>query len=1590
MRVLISNLAPIGDSEAEFFSQLALAFERRGWEAVLLSTVPCPGFPGKVHDFNWDLQHTLRNADVDAADMDRAVVELDQDKWQPRLRSLIKQGPGSEDVDWTFRQLAGWSSSLLDAVSPDLFLAWNHLCPHAGVLHDLCASRGIATALIERAILPDTWFLAPGGLLGHDCAAGKSWRELDLSDSDLQQFCRTGLTYIADADFTHFDKYAQQQDPAALDTLTARAAELAGPKIVFFPPDDGTLGFVPVEHDDRRASLPQYNSSLEASYALARQSDGLVVFKPHPSLPVEHDPSAPANHVIADIDYRLLIEWSDVVASTGSGLSLIALLSNRPVLDLAHDLFRGKGVCEEPDPDALGEAVRRAATKGLSPERRERIATLVGWLLERHLVTLDGNHEAWRTANDAVTELLEDLDLPTVTRSAAQVTSWQERIGTSTLEEDLGGAPTAAVLLDVDHTLLLGNSTEIFLASARPRWLALLLSTLAAWIWRRPLVRRVFRRVDRDQFRVTAVCCLLPWSVLLWQWTGRKIGRRLLNRDLVDLVSSPQRRVITISNGFARILRPMLHGAAVTWPLIASSLNPLRPTVRTRGKVEAVRNHFPALKLDRAIGVSDSMEDAPFLAACGQGHLLQWPHLWSCSPAYMPFRFTAQAKYNVSGLIWQVFAVDMPLVLLAWANALPQAAAVLLLFAAMHIVYEWGYFDNQFGTLRRESHRKTHPAQERFRSYPIRRMGLIWHVSLAGAAFGLLGITQATTIALWAGAMVALLLTFLVYNRMPTAGRMAVYPVLQVFKYGAVGVVLGAPAIAGVAVLLAQVLWQTTHYWVYRMGGNEKRLPSIAPRWVLYAGLALGLHAVLPAGAEGDSFWPRFLVICAVLPFTGKALQHIYRSLRPAARALAAHVPWRTLARMATAPHRWQARPTVCFYPTFRSAAACTDQWSRAAWYLPQVDGVLEQVWFGCTDEARPGPPPASMGDYTENTSHFQITGSRLQLLVHLLRSRLIVQWDGRSSLWLRLLTLIGHTIVDVRQDEHVHEWGAYARIMWRLRSPRRQQEIINRHQSRFETAARSAVAAHDSDAVLLLGTGPSIRDVALWQLPDMPAVACNTVMLDDDLLHRLDVRFLTFGDCVSHLGVSAYATRFRTDLFKAMSKHTFDIVTTTQFGQVLVDQHPEIEHRVILIPDGPSGPAADLWSSYMCPRLDSTLNMHMIPVAGSIGQTLLFAGFDGKPTDGTCEEDFWAHDDRLQYSAGLVETGHQCHRAFDAHRQRVTPQRFMQSCEASVACLEAADKHVFSLADSWTPAFSERCCAPWRAMTAGVLPIGRLHQLAIDRWHPVCADPHNRIELGAAANTLIFSQIKISAGQTALGSLTVRCDEPVRIRLELARHGKSTPEAASHVFHLSRGVHRLTLPLTVAHDHDLLRLRLQNICSTPVVLEPLQAQVLVLDTGQTCAVEPTAEQLLGQEAIAQGCAAILQTEPHRLLCRLPAGSSVVVRAATGPLQERDARIEFALRADRSVPLQLQWSTAGAQNASRQLQRVTASTTPQWIQLECAGTSCQCVELLVTNEGSAEASIRVDWPVCRIIPGRIASEGSACAITGDRSVGEDL
>jgi hypothetical protein len=379
----------------------------------------------------------------------------------------------------------------------------------------------------------------------------------------------------------------------------------------------------------------------------------------------------------------------------------------------------------------------------------------------------------------------------------------------------------------------------------------------------------------------------------------------------------------------------------------------------------------------------------------------------------------------------------------------------------------------------------------------------------------------------------------------------------------------------------------------------------------------------------------------------------------------------------------------VAYYPRFETQKDLDNHFHRACWYLPRYEGVVEHVVLAGAPGLVPGKRVAHMCGPRGAIDHVQVIDGGRRYEEALAGADIILCWKDFDRAAERFPEATHKLLNVATEDVNAIEYGRYCSIHWRLMSGASRRRLLAGHHARFRKAADTIFGANPRSAVVF-GTGPSIDRCYDFDFSGQVVIACNSIVRSDTIMDHIRPDFICAGDVVSHFGVSAYAARFREDLVGAIAKRKFWFLTTAQFGLLFMLQYPEVADRVILCDQTSDGPVFDLLRNWGLPKLDSTLNIHMLPLAATFSDRIFILGCDGKDADAAKNEDFWAHSSSAQYH-DLVESGHLCHPTFDSRRQATTHDRYLESVRRT---LEEGDRHgkiYCTLAPSRTPGLDTR-----------------------------------------------------------------------------------------------------------------------------------------------------------------------------------------------------------------------------------------------------------------------------------------------------------
>ncbi len=382
------------------------------------------------------------------------------------------------------------------------------------------------------------------------------------------------------------------------------------------------------------------------------------------------------------------------------------------------------------------------------------------------------------------------------------------------------GAHDGPVIVDFDETLYLSNSTEDFLDTARPGWLAKLvlkcLDIIKPW-------RLTGGEATRDNWRIAVIGALFPWVWLAWRLRARTLARNWRNDPLVTQLRGHD--VLVASVGFRPIIAPLLAaiGGGRAYALCACRI--LVPADRLAGKNAAVlRARGPAF-LRESLVVTDSAQDATLLAGAARRCLTVWPGArWqeALSGVYLPFEYVVRVKRSRRYVWTSILQEDYAFWVLASLGAgmalVPHLAGLALLLLSFWTIYETGYVDNDRIAATREAEPRLAPAfkDHRVPTPPVApwvwaaATGYFGNAVLAGSWLVPLG-----TLLAWAGVLVGTSLCFRGFTRLDKRSRIWPFGLLQLARIASFAAVVPLQ-LAGAAALCAHFVAMWLPYLVYR------------------------------------------------------------------------------------------------------------------------------------------------------------------------------------------------------------------------------------------------------------------------------------------------------------------------------------------------------------------------------------------------------------------------------------------------------------------------------------------------------------------------------------------------------------------------------------------------------------------------------------------------------------------------------------------------------------------------------------------------------------------------------------------------------
>jgi hypothetical protein len=388
------------------------------------------------------------------------------------------------------------------------------------------------------------------------------------------------------------------------------------------------------------------------------------------------------------------------------------------------------------------------------------------------------------------------------------------------------------LLVDLDETLYLRNSTEDFIDCAWPGLLALLLlrvlDVLKPW--------RLTGGDTRDTWRVCAISALFPWTHWRWRIKVPFFAKHDVNQELKTVLAMRAQPPVILTSGFKSIAAPLLAAMGFAdAPLIAARMHSFAD--RRNGKLHLATRELGAETVSSSLVVTDSVNDLELLRSCARPLRTLWPrarYRRALGRVYLPGEYTSQIKrpgqrYIIHGILLEDFAFWLLSSIGLAINPATHLVGLLLLLLSFWAIYERGYVDNDLVASRYEADPKLSATFDSVRVATPSLQPWIWALLAGAAAVAILHPDRELFVAYFAPWGAVLILTyscFVVYNRVDKRTRVWLYPLVQ-FARSAAFVVIVPIEPAGVAALGAHVLSRWVPYQLYRLSSG--RWPNAQP-----------------------------------------------------------------------------------------------------------------------------------------------------------------------------------------------------------------------------------------------------------------------------------------------------------------------------------------------------------------------------------------------------------------------------------------------------------------------------------------------------------------------------------------------------------------------------------------------------------------------------------------------------------------------------------------------------------------------------------------------------------------------------------------
>lgn len=822
--------------EVEFnlLKTMELEFQKQGYVMLLWTNVNinAANFNFIPLEFSKKTENFFTNGDKDN------LEQFDIVFWKNHISKLEILYSTNFDI-YDCEYISNYSSSIFKLFNPALFICWSGFEPCYAISREIAISKKIPTLIWEAGILPSTLVLESKGLMSHSQLSYKSIDELSNDFSNAELYLLNQKKQIFPTDF-------EKSKNKCLNLLILGSMDIANG--CYYPKSE-------YKHD-----LGEFTDSIDIAIKLAELNISCnITYRPHPREPKGQQHILCENNISIDTNSSLekSILESDIVIGYGSKSDFTALILGVPFIFIGKGILSGKSCCYEVmTVSDLKEAIYRASLKMDFDLHKGNFKKLVGFLLNQYLYNRIQNADCKKSIIDLVGDAIgyanqnesKNIYKNELSSYGKILKNCHEQeyifnnkylVGKSTaidkIKREISQPEIKNVIIDFDHTLWLGNTTEQFINIATPKLPCEILDKVVSKFWDKNL-GSLKQKIARDHLRVLVLVILTPWNLYRWKLFCRKNINKYWNKDLYDTIDESGKNKLVISLGFNILIKKILNiklGSKFQMPLYASKLFDFSTNIRKKGKVECIKDK---VDLSQSYTITDSIEDKNLLINSHSGILHRWAEpIFEKQLGYYPFRYLIKGKYLNKGYLKNyIISQELVIWLFLFAYNLNFIVPAFCLFFSFQLIYEIGYYENDFMGAKNESNPRLINNHINFYKYNIKFNA--WFFSLFFMVVGLYILNVSEFIkntVIWLAILVLLRIIFHLYNKSIPSKRKELYFFLQFFKNFS-GIAILIPNIVGVVLAISNMLQHYIRYVIYRTHGNYDEFDNFLARIVFF------------------------------------------------------------------------------------------------------------------------------------------------------------------------------------------------------------------------------------------------------------------------------------------------------------------------------------------------------------------------------------------------------------------------------------------------------------------------------------------------------------------------------------------------------------------------------------------------------------------------------------------------------------------------------------------------------------------------------------------------------------------------------------